>query len=582
VARVTLHDEQRPAIDGSAPEPAPAAARQTVKVTAIAQDPSVRVDGRILTAPLEIPAEHLHPGPRGARFQVIDYDADRGKLVEPARFNLLDGDPFEGVTDDAVLLHDPRFRALNAYAVAARTLATFERALGRRLEWASPDHQLNLVPRAFAEANAFYAPDDGAVFFGFVPTEAAADVQTALSHDIVAHEVTHAILDGLRPRFNEPGLPDQLAFHEALGDIVALLSVFSVQEVVERLISLKYKGARVPVSAVTPDALRKTALVGLAEELGKKTAREGALRRSAKLKPLKTYLAGPEYQEPHRRGEIVVAAVVNALIELWTKRLADVVKDSKVGPSRVRVAEEGAKVADQLLRMVIRGIDYMPPVDLEFGDVLEAIWKADDVVAPDDQRRYRLTLKESFQAYGIERSLATADVPGDLLYDRSNYASLRSSPDEVFRFLWDNAHRLGIDRRWHTVVTSVRPSVRVGPDGLVVAEVVAEYTQTVNVTGADLPRLPGRFAFKRPAGIAPDTKLQLWGGGVLVFDQFGRAKYHVRKPIGDGERQRRRLEYLVAHGLVDDKGRFGFTLPEARGQRFAALHVPDDRAVERW
>jgi hypothetical protein len=577
---VTLHDEQRAAAAERTPIPAPAAARQTVRVTAIAQDPSVKVAGRILTTQLEIPAEHLHPGPRGGRFQVIDYDADVGRLIEPAQFRLLDGDPFEHVTDGD-MLHDPRFRALNVYAVAARTLATFERALGRRLEWASPDHQLNLVPHAFAEANAFYAPDDGAVFFGFVPGDGG-EVQTALSHDIVAHEVTHAILDGLRPRFNEPGLPDQPAFHEALGDIVALLSVFSVQEVVERLISLKFKGARVPASAVTPDALRRTALIGLAEELGRRTSRQDALRRSADLEATATDLSRPEFQEPHRRGEVVVAAVINTLVELWTKRLEDVVRDSRAGPSRIRVAEEGSKVADQLLRMVIRGIDYMPPVDLELGDVVDAIWKADEVVAPDDQRHYRATLTASFEAYGIKRSEVTADAPGDLEYGRFNYTSLRSSPDEVFRFLWDNAESLGIDRRWHTVVTSVRPSVRVGPDGLIVAEVVAEYTQTVNLTGADLPHLPGDFAFAPPPGIQLDTKLQLWGGGVLVFDQFGRAKYHVGKPIGDGDRQRRRLEYLVAHEQADDLGRFGFTLPGPRGQRFAALHISDDRATERW
>jgi hypothetical protein len=52
-------------------------------------------------------------------------------------------------------------------------------------------------------------------------------VFTCLSHDIIAHETTHALLDGVHPRFNEPVNEDVLAFHEAFADIVALFQHFS-------------------------------------------------------------------------------------------------------------------------------------------------------------------------------------------------------------------------------------------------------------------------------------------------------------------------------------------------------------------
>ncbi|MBK6936718.1 MAG: hypothetical protein IPH18_07400 [Chitinophagaceae bacterium] len=42
-------------------------------------------------------------------------------------------------------------------------------------------------------------------------------VFTCLSHDIIAHETTHAILDGMYNHYNEPTNRAMLAFHEAFA-----------------------------------------------------------------------------------------------------------------------------------------------------------------------------------------------------------------------------------------------------------------------------------------------------------------------------------------------------------------------------
>jgi hypothetical protein len=63
-------------------------------------------------------------------------------------------------------------------------------------------------------------------------------VPLALFRDLVAHEVTHAILDDYRKRWAEEyATLDELALHEAVANLVAMLSVFSSQDRVEQLLS---------------------------------------------------------------------------------------------------------------------------------------------------------------------------------------------------------------------------------------------------------------------------------------------------------------------------------------------------------
>src|SRR4051794_24329729 len=103
---------------------------RTRRLTVIAQDPSVRVDGKILTSELEIPAEDISPGPRGYRVNVIDYDTSTGTLYMPREYDELnDGvypDPFKqspAEKNNDALLNDPQFHCQNVYAIIMRTLA---------------------------------------------------------------------------------------------------------------------------------------------------------------------------------------------------------------------------------------------------------------------------------------------------------------------------------------------------------------------------------------------------------------------------------------------------------------------------
>ncbi len=76
---------------------------------------------------------------------------------------------------------------------------------------------------------------------GYIPTlfndSIAQGVWTCRSHDIVAHEAGHAVLDSLQPdwktlRGDQPS-PENHALHEAFADITCIFSLLDQMDVCE-------------------------------------------------------------------------------------------------------------------------------------------------------------------------------------------------------------------------------------------------------------------------------------------------------------------------------------------------------------
>ncbi|HVH44226.1 MAG TPA: hypothetical protein VM925_17865 [Labilithrix sp.] len=542
----------------------------------VAKDPAL-VSGEnrtIVTALVDVPREELDGGPRGHRAVVIDFNASTGKLYAPPSADELEA--FRGGLTDAEILGNPRFHAQHTFAIVMRTLARFELALGRRVSWGFDGQQIKIAPHAFVGANAFYSRRDQALLFGYFRTEQK-PVFACLAHDVVAHETTHALLDGLRERYMDLSHPDQAAFHEAFADIVALLSFFSLPDVVGQLLppTAGSDASLIDEGELSIAALKKSALMALGEEMGLGMQRGGALRRSVELDPER---ARELSDESHDRGEILVAAVMNTFLAAWRDHLEPHFRrHPKL--DRGRAIEVGTAVADRLLTTLIRALDYSPPVDVRFEDYLSAALTSSAELSPDDDKyRLRALLREQFARYGITPpDGATADgywTPYDaqpharaLRYDRSHFDSLQRDPEEVFRFLWENRDALGLSSDAYTRVLSVRPCLRVDPDGFTLRETVAEYKQILHTTAGSLPR-----GVERPSSMPSDHELALHGGGVLVFDQFGRLKYHVYQHLV-GKRQTARLHSLWEAGLLRSK--------KSVRQATAALHLERLYDVER-
>jgi hypothetical protein len=327
---------------------------------------------------------------------------------------------------------------------------------------------------------------------------------------------------------------------------------------------------------LTVESLRRSILLGMAEEMGSEMSavRGQPLRRSAELKPSKKYLDDPVYFEPHNRGEILVAAMMNAFLAVWVDRLRPLGLIKGRYLDRERVAEEGARAADYLLTMAIRAIDYSTPVHMEFCDYLSALLTADHEIRPDEGGfPFRRRLRESFAAYGMEpSSTGTAREPGvwqapgredakePLVYDSTHFESLSRDPTEMFRFVWENRRALQLYEGAFTRVLSVRPCLRIGRDGFVLRETVAEYMQILELTAGEL----GKLKVTAPAGMPKETAVKLYGGGVLIFDEYGRVKFHIHNRLLRPDRQTRRLKYLWDYGY--------FNRGSAARRQFSHLH----------
>jgi hypothetical protein len=361
---------------------------------------------------------NLKPGPIGEYLEVIDTEAPLDLNAD----HILAQDGLEPTETS------PQFRQQMLYTVGMQTIDVFESALGRLINWA-PDEvrgtngklkkvfrpRLNLYPHGIQAPNAFYSPPDRAIYFGYFKatnltgTVYPGMVYAALSHDIIAHEMTHALLDGIHKAFREPSNPDVLAFHEAFADIVALLQQFANIDIV-----------RSQSAAVRGDLSMESLLGNLARQFGQATNGRSALR-SAYLIFNEEGVAKPIEPDPnklktateaHDRGAILVAAIYGAFLSIYRNRAVDLYRIASDGKSEIalhllapdlvnRLALEASRAARHVLRMCIRAIDYFPPVDITFGDFLRAIVTADADVVPDDPLHYRVAFMESFRHWRI-------------------------------------------------------------------------------------------------------------------------------------------------------------------------------------
>ena len=346
------------------------------KLRVYTQDPATP-SANVAVTELAVPYEPLDEGPQGSMIVVRDFNSTTDETYAPVQLDDLTLAMTAGLKP---LTTDPRFAQQMTYALTATTYHRFRLALGRDPQFAFKPHpgdrvknrhviKLHIFPHALEEDNAWYDPDIGALRFGYTRANRSAErlnqpgaiVFTSLSHDVVIHEMTHALLDGLRAKFMLPSNGDVHGFHEGFADLVALLQRFSYRELVSKGIS-QAKGA-----------LTSRLLVDLARQFGETTSDGQTPLRTAFLTPGDLDATVPSNErywpnlEAHDMGAVLLRAVFDAFRTVFdqkTERLRSLAPPAGQRlPSAMvdLLTREAVRLADQFLNLAIRAVRLLSP-----------------------------------------------------------------------------------------------------------------------------------------------------------------------------------------------------------------------------
>lgn len=524
------------------------------------QDPSIgRLDGAIST--LEIDNEQLEPGPAGSYFVVSDRDRDVPKVHPPVDLDRPETLMREGLVPSTT---DRAFTCQMVYAVAMETYARFARALGRNPGFGPipGDGRLRLEPRSFKDANAYYDREEGAVLFGWARAKEFAQgrsqpgghVFLGLSRDVIAHEVSHALLDGLRPNFLRPTHPDVGALHEAFGDLVAVFLHFAQPE----MVALALDRTQGPIEDDQLAAIGRQFGFELIDGLNPlRTAVRPTSLDGANLD--RTLLYDPQ-KEVHELGSVLLSAVFEAFRRVYehkTRKLRRVFAQyqGRLPVEGIEIlADEASRLAEQFLGIVLRAIDYCPSHHCTFGEFLRAMITADFDLVPEDPWAYRESLVTSFRRFGIkvpkvidlsESALRweRVDPPLEieaLRFERlsleaddgqidwgNNRESLRDAADALGRAIChsDRGRQFGLLEPSSTIlpaaIMSLRTLRRVAPDRSVKIDLVAEVVQKQKVR-------EGWY----------------FGGSTLVINSRGQVRFAIVKDLKSPGRLKEQRTWL--------------------------------------
>lgn len=452
----------------------------------------------------------LTDGPTSSRFAIVDYNGDTGKLEPPAQWDE-ETQAFvssKGKPLDKKAVHSFQFHQVSVWALLQRALDFFEdgSALGRTIPWAFEGNRLIVVPHAGYGENAYYDRISKSLQFYYFGSEKET-VYTCLSVDIVHHEFGHAVLDGIRPLFNETIHPQTAGIHEFMGDLSAIL------------LTLKNRTLRHQLAETSGGKFdRATTLSSIAEEFGSAVEGRPYLRTAMNKSKLGALV---NETSAHRLSEVLTGAMFDVLIAIGENYQKEENGAAKTAKAAFWFA------ADRMQRMAIQPLDLLPPADATFRDYALAVCRAQQLADPLDPQGYYGMLIKVFR----KREIFSADDEAALQEPRylterqplgvpPNIDAISRSRAGAYRFLDDNREHLLIPANRDFFVADVYEARKRGRQNLrLPRQIVLQYAwrEEVVLEGARFGKFAGR------------TTTMLCGG-TLVFNDNGNILSWMMKP----------------------------------------------------
>lgn len=352
---------------------------------------SAHTDGKQAHKPKE--KETAHPQPRDSaeiKVSVLPQDplvskpevisvpkSDVGKNLKGTRVVTDDAGFPKAIADtDGNYFYDvgtPQFDQVNSHTTASRTLGFYQSLLGREIPWAFGDKIISVFPHKEEGANAYYSREEGSLnFFYFDSNGLGKTVQTSESEDIVSHESGHAILDGLRPDYIESYDTETMSFHEAFGDVTAML------------LATRDEGNLKQVVAQTGGNMRKDNLISsLAEEFGRAIHLDDSNPANDNKDYLRTAINNYTYIDPSQLPDSPtgdgLANESHSFSKLFTGAFYDVltaVCDKQKASGKDNLAALKAS-GDDLSKIWGKTLEFLPVSSIHYRDAALAMLKAD-------------------------------------------------------------------------------------------------------------------------------------------------------------------------------------------------------------